>query len=233
MVFITIESYKNAGVNVIKGNKDYFWVKMKDVENGLDIKSISDLLIKEMQGIFETKKLTKEQKIKYVRSKFEIVKKFGDKKSKYARNDIMEKIIKNCRGVKQSNDGLKRLDNENQRQNFRELLGFKENQIFETKEYSIIKQIKKVFIQQKMIDQFKIDKYFIDLYLPEHNLGIEIDKNGHTDRLKVKEKETEETIKNLGITLIRINPDKEGFDIVDEMSEIQDFVDESGLKIGQ
>ena len=34
MIFITIESYKNAGVNAIKGNKDYFWVKMKDVENG-------------------------------------------------------------------------------------------------------------------------------------------------------------------------------------------------------
>ena len=67
----------------------------------------------------------------------------------------MEKIIKNCRGVKQSNDDLKRLGKENQRQIFRELLGFKENQIFETKEYSIIKQIKKVFIRQKMIDQFK------------------------------------------------------------------------------
>ena len=64
----------------------------------------------------------------------------------------MGKIIKNCRGVKQSNDGLKRLDKENQRQNFRQLLGFKENQIFETKEYSIIKQIKKVFIRQKKIN---------------------------------------------------------------------------------
>ena len=79
------------------------------------------------------KKFTKEQKIKYIRSKFEIIKKFGDKKSKYARNDIMEKIIKNCRGVKQSDDGLKRLDKENQRQNFRQLLGFKENQYLKLK----------------------------------------------------------------------------------------------------
>ena len=39
----------------------------------------------------------------------------------------MEKIIKDFRGVKQSNDGLKRLYKENQRQNFRELLDFKEN----------------------------------------------------------------------------------------------------------
>ena len=145
----------------------------------------------------------------------------------------MEKIIENCRGVKQSNDGLKRLDKENQRQNFRELLGFKENKIFESKEHSIIKQIKKVFIRQKMIDQFKIDKYFIDLYFPKHKLGIEIDGNGHTDRLKIKEQEKEETIKNLGITLVRINPGKEGFDIFNEISEIQDFIYKSRLKIGQ
>ena len=74
---------------------------------------------------------------------------------------------------------------------------------------------------------------FIDLYFPEHKFGIEVDENGHTDRLKVKEQEKEETIKNLGITLITINPDKEGFDIFDEISEIQSFVYESGLKIGQ
>ena len=64
-----------------------------------------------------------------------------------------------------------------------------------------------------MIEQHKTDKYFIDLYFPEHKLRIEVDANGDLDRLKVKEQEREETIKNLGITLIRINPDKEGFDI--------------------
>ena len=62
MVFITIESYKNAGVNVIKDNQYYLWVQMKDVENRLGIRNISDLLIKEMEGIFETKKPAKEQK---------------------------------------------------------------------------------------------------------------------------------------------------------------------------
>ena len=62
---------------------------------------------------------------------------------------------------------------------------------------------------------------------------MEIDKNGHTDRLEIKEQEREEIIKNLGITLIRINPEKEGFDIIDEISEIQDFIFESGLKIGE
>ena len=98
------------------------------------------------------------------------------------------------------------------------MLGFKENQIFETKEYSVIKQIKKVFIRQKIIDQFKIDKYFIDLYFPEHkSAGIKIDENGDTDRFKIKE---QEIIKKLGIILIRINSDKEGFDIFIIIGEI-------------
>ena len=121
MVFITIESYKNAGVDVIKDDKDYFWVKMKDVQDGLGFKNIFDSLIKEMQGIFETKKLTKEQKRKYIRSRNEINKSLKDKKIKYCRNDIAEKIIKNCRGVKQYNGDINRLDKEKQRQNFRQL----------------------------------------------------------------------------------------------------------------
>ena len=84
-----------------------------------------------------------------------------------------------------------------------------------------------------MVDQFKIDKYFIDLYYPEHRLGIEIDENGHIDRLKIKEQERKETVKNLGITLIRINPGKEGFDIFIKIGKTQEFINESGLKIGQ
>ena len=84
-----------------------------------------------------------------------------------------------------------------------------------------------------MIDQYRIDKYFIDLYFPEHKLEIEVDENGHLDRLNFKEITREETIKNLDITLIEINPDKEGFDIFDEISEIESFIYESALKIGE
>ena len=47
-------------------------------------------------------------------------------KIKYVRSDLMEKIIINCRGVKKSNR-----DNTN-RENFRILLGFKENDLFIT-----------------------------------------------------------------------------------------------------
>ena len=128
---------------------------MKDVQDGLGIKNISDTLTREMQGIFETKKLTKEQKKQYVKPKNEINKKLKNDKCnyKYAKIDRVEKVIKNCRGVKKSNDNVNRQDKEKQRENFRQLLGFKENEVFESKEYSIVKQIKKVFNRQKIIDQ--------------------------------------------------------------------------------
>ena len=38
MVFVTAEAYENAGVDLIKNNENYFWVKMKDVQDGLGIK---------------------------------------------------------------------------------------------------------------------------------------------------------------------------------------------------
>ena len=39
MVFITAEDYKNAEVHTISvKNKYYFWVKMNDIQDGLDIK---------------------------------------------------------------------------------------------------------------------------------------------------------------------------------------------------
>ena len=112
-------------------------------------------------------------------------------------------------------------------------MGFKQNEVFQSEKYSIIKQLKKVFIKQKIIEQYRVEKYFIHLYFLDHKLGIEIDENGQLDRLKIKEQKRQETTKNLGITLIRINPDKEGFDIFIKIGEIQDFIYESGLKIGQ
>ena len=82
MVFITIEFYKNAGVDVITVEKeDHFWIKLKDVEDGLGIKNICDSVRREIQVIFETKKLTKEQKKQYVKTKNEINKDL--KNSKY------------------------------------------------------------------------------------------------------------------------------------------------------
>ena len=131
MVVMTVENYQNAKVHTITvKNKDLFQVKMKDVQDGLGVKSISDLLTKEMQGKFDTKELTEEQKKIYKETEYQITKIETDsKRDKFARSDLVKKIIKNCRGIKKSNDGVDRSDKENQRENFRRFLGFKENEI--------------------------------------------------------------------------------------------------------
>ena len=59
MVVITVQNYTNAEVHTIKvGNRELFWVKMIDVQNGLGIKNVSDIVRKELQGIYETKNPT-------------------------------------------------------------------------------------------------------------------------------------------------------------------------------
>ena len=98
----------------------------------------------------------------------------------------MEKIIKNCRGVKRCNDGTNRMGKEEQRENFRVLLGFKENDITPSKEYLTEKKIKKMFLNEIIKEQYKVLGYYIDLVFPVHKLGLEIDKIGHMNRSEVK-----------------------------------------------
>ena len=90
-------------------------------------------------------------------------------------------------------------------------------------------KIKKIFKNHIINEQYRVDKYFIDLVFPVHKLGIEIDENNHSDRCKIKEGKREKIIKEeTGFKIIRINPDKKDFDIFDEISEIEDFIYESG-----
>ena len=101
MVVITVEAYQNSRVHTVTvKNKDYCWIKVKDVQNGLGVKNIRDLLRKEMWGIFGKKDLTKEEIKEHIRSENEITKNPTDNYlRKYVKNGIIEKIIKNCRGV--------------------------------------------------------------------------------------------------------------------------------------
>ena len=60
MNLMSPEGYKNANVHCLKQRKnDEFWVEMKDVGVGLGVKSISDLVLKEIRGFYEKKRLNK------------------------------------------------------------------------------------------------------------------------------------------------------------------------------
>ena len=64
MVVITVKLYQDANVDIIRDeeNKEFFWVKKIDIQNGLGIKNMPQMVRQEMLGIFGTKNLTKEQK---------------------------------------------------------------------------------------------------------------------------------------------------------------------------
>ena len=56
MSLISSEGYKNAGVFYIAIKKTgELWVSIKDVGDGLGVKNISDLVLKEIQGHYEKK----------------------------------------------------------------------------------------------------------------------------------------------------------------------------------
>ena len=111
MYLISVEGYKNAGFDlfIIKKTGEV-WNKMKDVQNGLGIQSVSDLVLKEIYSIYKTKSLTKEQIKRYKITKRKIFEKFdnfskdelNEKNNKgiCAKNDVMTTVIKCCRDKK-------------------------------------------------------------------------------------------------------------------------------------
>ena len=79
MYLISAEGYKNANVGflAIKKTSEKVWVNMKDVGSDMGVQNISDLVLKEIYGICETKNPTKKQANKYKMTKREIYKKLN------------------------------------------------------------------------------------------------------------------------------------------------------------
>ena len=111
MYLISAEGYKNANVEFLTVNTtSEIWVNMKDVGSGMGVKNISDLVLKEIYGICETKNPTKRQANECKITKGQIYKKFTNlsqkalneknNKKTYVRNDVMTIIVKRCREEK-------------------------------------------------------------------------------------------------------------------------------------
>ena len=59
MYLISAEAYKNANVHILIKKTSEIWPSMKDVGNGMGVKNVSDLVLKEIYDIFEKKNLQK------------------------------------------------------------------------------------------------------------------------------------------------------------------------------
>ena len=79
MYVISAEGYKDAGVHFLRVTKPgEIWSSMKDVLKGLGVKNMSDLILKEIYGIYETKNLTNKQIQKYKMTEREIFEKYDN-----------------------------------------------------------------------------------------------------------------------------------------------------------
>jgi len=83
-----------------------------------------------------------------------------------------------------------------------------------------LKKLNIVYILQK-----SVEKYKIDLYLPNNNIAIEIDEYGHIHREPTYEKNRENTIKSiLNCKFLRINPDTENFNLATCIADLTQII---------
>ena len=118
-------------------------------------------------------------------------------KKVYVKNDVMTTVIKRCRGERKR--GERKTDG------FREKLMIPESEISECPEFEVKS---KIFVNEKILEEFsvkiyEIDPYFyehykkkiqvdknerkyilfrIDVYFTEYPLAVEVDAKGHIDR---------------------------------------------------
>ena len=77
------------------------------------------------------------------------------------------------------------------------------------------------FEGENMQTQHNVLGYRIDLNFPDYKLAIEIDENGSSDRNIDNEIKRQKTIEqNLGCKFIRIDPEKENFDVFKAINKI-------------
>ena len=171
MNLISAEGYKNAKVHFLKIRKTgELWISIKDVGNGLGVKNISDLVLKEIYGIYEKKELTKEETKCYKMTEREIYENFDNlskdklntksNKSAYVKNIIMANIIKHCRGQKKRGP--------------RAIYGFRKNLMLADYEISVSielvvkSKIGTIFKNEKILQEYSARIYEIDPYFYEH-----------------------------------------------------------------
>ena len=134
----------------------------------MGVKNISDLVLKEIYGICETKNPTKKQVNEYKMTKREIYKKFTNlskkelntknNKKTYVRNDVMTTIIKRCRGEKTR--GIRGIDG------FRNKLMIPDSEIPKCPE--VKSKIGKNFKNQNPFQEYSVKIYETDPYSNKH-----------------------------------------------------------------
>ena len=143
---------------------------MKNVKNGMGVTNMSDLILKEIYGICETKNLTKKQVKEYKMTEREFFEKIyklskdklNNKSNKdvCVRNDVMTTVIKRCRGEKTK--GIRAIDG------FKNKLMIPDSEIPKSPEFEVKSKKGKIFENHNFLVEYFVQVYEINPYFCEH-----------------------------------------------------------------
>ena len=136
--------------------------------------------LKETYGIYGKIDLTKEEIKNYKMTEREIYENFDNlsedelntesNKNVYVRNNIMTNIIKHCRGEKKG--GIIAIDG------FRKKFMIPDTEISKCSEHEVKSKIGTMFVNEKILEEYSVKIYEIDLYFYEnYKEKIEVDNN--------------------------------------------------------
>ena len=115
---------------------------------------------------------------------------------------------------------------------FRAKFKINQHDLILTKEQSIGSKIVKAFPNEEIKEDFFVLNEKIDFYFPRHKLALEVDELGHLDRNEEDEMRRQKKLEeHLKCTFLKINPDKENFDIFLELGKIESYISESNKKL--
>ena len=143
---------------------------MKNVKNGMGVTNMSDLILKEIYGICETKNLTKKQVKEYKMTEREFFEKIyklskdklNNKSNKdvCVRNDVMTTVIKRCRGEKTK--GIRAIDG------IKNKLMIPDSEIPKSPEFEVKSKKGKIFENHNFLVEYSVQVYEINPYFCEH-----------------------------------------------------------------
>ena len=114
---------------------------------------------------------------------------------------------------------------------FRTKLGFMQYDFILTKEQLILTKVTSSFEGESMQIQYNALSYRVDLYFHDYKLAIEIDENGQSKgNTKYEMKRHKAIEQELCFQFIRIDPDKEDFDIFRAIHETFRHIKQSTKK---
>ena len=115
--------------------------------------------------------------------------------------------------------------------NLKRNLGFRLQDVINTKEKTVINSIKYALEGENMQTQYTVLGYRIELYFHKYKLTIEVDELGHNDRNIDYEIQRQKALeRKLNSVFFRINPDAVDFNIFREINKIHRHIKKSTTK---